>query len=114
MIKCFGRRPRKPQRNQNNVDEVFWGGRKKVEIMIPKLIDEYNHWMGGVDLCDQHIVTTTQILDLDKTGFLYSCKSFQLFALIPTSFKRHTSKKASSHNDFTMEMIHYHSKFLKY
>ena len=25
-------------------------------IHIPKLVDEYNHWMGGVDIVDQRIV----------------------------------------------------------
>eukprot|EP00957_Ditylum_brightwellii_P028289 2137275-Ditylum_brightwellii.AAC.1 len=34
---------------------AIWGNCRKKEIFIPWLIDNYNHWMGGVDLADQRI-----------------------------------------------------------
>ena len=54
MIKRCRRRPRKIQKNQAYIEKV-WGSKGKVNMMIPKLIDVYNHCMGGVDSCDQHI-----------------------------------------------------------
>ena len=51
--RCRGR-PRKTLKNKAHVDKR-WGQQGKVDIWIPKLIDDYNHWMGGVDLCDHHI-----------------------------------------------------------
>ena len=37
-----------------HIDELFGTEGQKM-IWIPKLIDDYNHKMGGVDLVDQHI-----------------------------------------------------------
>ena len=54
MVKRTRRKPRKTIKNQVHVDKV-WGLNGKTEVFIPKLIDDYNHWMGGVDLVDQHI-----------------------------------------------------------
>ena len=54
IIERCRRRPRKTLKNKAHVDRI-WGQQGKVDIWIPKLIDDYNHWMGGVDLCDQHI-----------------------------------------------------------
>eukprot|EP00957_Ditylum_brightwellii_P192313 14639681-Ditylum_brightwellii.AAC.1 len=33
----------------------FCGDKGKVEVEIPNLIDDYNHWMCGVDITDQKI-----------------------------------------------------------
>ena len=54
IIERCRRRPRKTLKNKARVDRI-WGQQGKVDIWIPKLIDDYDHWMGGVDLCDQHI-----------------------------------------------------------
>ncbi len=54
IIERYRRRPRKTLKNKAHVDQI-WGQQGKVDIWIPKLIDVYNHWMVGVDLCDQHI-----------------------------------------------------------
>ena len=48
------KRPRETQNNKRNVNLV-WKTKHEAEIAIPKVIDDYNHWMGGVDLADQHI-----------------------------------------------------------
>ena len=49
-----GKRPCKTGRNKNHVDQV-WGDEPVKEIDIPTLINDYNHWMGGVDLYNQQI-----------------------------------------------------------
>eukprot|EP00957_Ditylum_brightwellii_P160756 12238550-Ditylum_brightwellii.AAC.1 len=46
--------PRKIQNNRRHVDQV-WGENGTSFINIPTLIDDYNYWMGGVDISDQRI-----------------------------------------------------------
>src|SRR5210317_2027807 len=48
------KRPRKTTTNMSFVDTV-WGGDWVKEISIPGVIDDYNHWMLGVDKSDQLI-----------------------------------------------------------
>ena len=33
----------------------IWGDKGATKIYIPTLIDDYNYWMGGVDVADQRI-----------------------------------------------------------
>ena len=54
IVKNVRRKPRITQKNKAHVEKV-WGKLGKIIIGIPKLIDDYNHWMGGVDLADQRI-----------------------------------------------------------
>jgi Transposase IS4 len=46
------RRPRETSSNSNTVRQVF-GNAPRKELAIPKVIDDYNHYMGGVDIADQ-------------------------------------------------------------
>ena len=62
------RRPRQTATNKNHVKEV-WGQNAKVDIEIPRVIDDYNHWMGGVDLADQRISYYAAFFDVDVHGF---------------------------------------------
>ena len=48
------RRPRKNSTNRGHV-ELVWGASPTKEIDIPGFIDDYNHWMLGVDKADQLI-----------------------------------------------------------
>ena len=54
MIKRNRKKPRKTGKNKAHIDRI-WGDEGSREIYIPNLIDDYNHWMGGVDLADQLI-----------------------------------------------------------
>jgi Transposase IS4 len=49
------RRPKVSAGNQRHVDRVWANGAHTVPITIPSMIDDYNHWMGGVDRADQLI-----------------------------------------------------------
>jgi hypothetical protein len=42
------------QVNKKHVDKV-WGNNGSQMIHILSMVDDYNHWMGGVDLADQRI-----------------------------------------------------------
>eukprot|EP00957_Ditylum_brightwellii_P047323 3595441-Ditylum_brightwellii.AAC.1 len=53
-IKCERRHPRKTVKNKNQIGNI-WGDKGKVDVYIPTTIDEYNHWMCGVDIVDQRI-----------------------------------------------------------
>ena len=42
------------QKNKRHVDKV-WGKCGKVHVWITRIVDDYNHWICGVDLADQKI-----------------------------------------------------------
>ena len=48
------KRPRITDKNKGHV-QLLWGDNHTINIKIPLLIDNYNHWMLGVDLADQLI-----------------------------------------------------------
>ena len=51
-VKRNRRRPRETHINATNV-RATWGKDSRKQLMIPKVIDDYNHHMGGVDIADQ-------------------------------------------------------------
>ena len=60
-IKRNRRRPRQNQTNKNHIEKI-WGENAKTEIKIPSVIDDYNHWMLGVDKSDQLIAYYRPVL----------------------------------------------------
>ena len=54
IVKRLRKKPRKTGKNKRHVDKI-WGDKGAVPIFIPVMIDNYNFWMGGVDLSDQRI-----------------------------------------------------------
>jgi len=52
MVERNRRRPRLTKANENRV-RATWGDNGRKVIAIPKVIDDYNHHMGGVDIADQ-------------------------------------------------------------
>jgi hypothetical protein len=53
-IERVRRKPRPTAVNRRHL-ELVWGGNPVRAIHIPCMIDDYNHWMGGVDKADQLI-----------------------------------------------------------
>lgn len=53
-IKKCRRRPRTNSTNKKHVDEI-WGEHPSCNVWIPVIIDDYNHFMLGVDVADQLI-----------------------------------------------------------
>ena len=54
QVEANRRRPRINPINKNNVAHV-WGNQHRRNIFIPVIINDYNHWMNGVDIADQLI-----------------------------------------------------------
>ena len=54
MVSHIRKKPRVNAVNKVNLDRI-WGENFTRMIEIPKVIDDYNHWMGGVDQNDQLI-----------------------------------------------------------
>ena len=100
------KRPRITNKNKAHV-KAIWGDNGVVEITILCLIDNYNHWMGGVDLADQRIAY-----------YHLNCRCLrnwipmfiQILSLIRNNlyimYREHFKKEAVSHKKFAWEMIH--------
>ena len=105
IAKSIRRRPRITQNNKGHVQEV-WGDDGKKAIYIPRLINDYNHWMGGVDIADQRISYYQSDLRCRRN---WIPMFIQLLAIIRSnSYIVHRSvkkDKALSHKKFTLEMI---------
>ena len=108
------KRPRKTPKNERHVD-IVWGKNGSAKINIPTLIDDYNHWMGGVDLADQRIAyyhPNTRALRTWVPMFM------QILSLVRNNsylVYRTNNPKPMSHKKFTLELInvllqeaHYH------
>ena len=104
------KKPRKTIKNSKHVDKV-WGEDKKKKIYIPKLIDDYNHWMGGVDLADQRVAYYIPNL-------CCHCNWVPLFLQLISIVRVNTyvmyksitnsqGKKAMTHKKFTLCIIKY-------
>ncbi len=52
QIERIWHRPQETSTNATKVKAVF-GNKSKKSLPIPIVIDDYNHFMGGVDIADQ-------------------------------------------------------------
>ena len=99
------RRPRITDKNKNHVREV-WGDEGSKPIFIPQLIDDYNHWMGGVDLSDQRIAYYQPNLRCRRN---WIPMFIQMLSIIRSNsyivYKSYSQQKTGSHKQFTLDMI---------
>ena len=93
--------------NKGHVEEM-WGKEGAVEISIPTLIDDYNHWMGGVDLADQQIAYYHPNL---RCRINWIPMFIQVLSLIRNNtyivHNETYGKQAKEHKKHVYEMIHY-------
>ena len=77
-----------------------------MDIEILRLIDDHNHWMGVVDLSDQHISYYNPNLSCRRN---WIPMFIQMISIIRSNaykaHKNHFKSDALSHKMFTLEMI---------
>ena len=108
-IERLRKKPRSTATNKNHVEAV-WGNNGSTNIYIPTLVDDYNHWMGGVDMTDQLISyyhpnircfrtwlpMFLQILSMIRTNSFVVYKSY---------YNQQNRKPPLNHKQFTLAMI---------
>ena len=97
--------------NASHVKEV-WGDNGSTTTKIPTLIDDYNHWMGGVDMSDQLIAYYHPDLQCIRTWIpmflqLNSIIWSNSYLVYKSQFnnKPRTWVNVLSHKSFTLAMI---------
>ena len=106
------RRPRTNQLNKVGVEEV-WGDQPRVNIQIPGIVDDYNHWMLGVDVADHLISSYRPKICCRRTWmplFLHCLDVLRVNCYIlyrETSRKEPTieNTKILGHKQFVIELI---------
>ena len=107
VIERIRRKPRMTAINKSHVEQV-WGSLGKIAIYIPQLIDDYNHWMGGVDLADQRIAYYQPDLRCRRNWIPIF---IQMMSIIRNNayhvYKDAMEKKgvSTTHKSFTLNMI---------
>ena len=107
--KIVQRRRKRPRKTQNNKSHVnfIWGENGTALIHIPTLIDNYNYWMGGVDVGDQRIsyYHPSNIVCQRTWVPIF----IQILSIIRNNayvvHRTNLGPKALSHKDFTYQMI---------
>ena len=106
IIKRKRKRPRVTQNNRAHVNKI-WGDKGATDIYIPTMIDDYNYWMGGVDVADQRIAYYHPSNLVCQRNWIPIF--IQLLSIIRNNaFLVHSKsmgKKASSHKVFCQDII---------
>ena len=104
-VKRLRKKPRVTNKNKDHVSEI-WGEKGAVEVNIPILIDNYNHWMGGVDLTDQRVAYYHPDMRCYRN---WIPMLLQIVSMIRNNcfliYNDHYGIKGMTHKKFTMEMI---------
>ena len=105
MIKRSQKRTRVTKLNKRHVNTI-WGTKGVADIFIPTLIDDYNHYMGGVGLLDKRISYYHPDLRCFRSWipvfiqFLSVIRN-NMFIIYSEFFK----KEAVLHKQFTMQIV---------
>ncbi|CAB4413540.1 unnamed protein product [Rhizophagus irregularis] len=68
--------PRINNTNSSTVKRVF-GDNSKKELPIPEIIDDYNHFMGGVNIADQY--RSSYIIQFPVIRVIMTVKHFHVY-----------------------------------
>ena len=105
IVKRLRKKPRITPNNKKHVQKI-WGDKGAVPIFIPRLIDNYNFWMNGVDLTDQRVSYYHPNLRCYRT---WMPMKLQVLSMIRNnSYHVHKDGKKESalkHKKFTLEFI---------
>ena len=103
------KKPRLNQVNKGHVEKV-WGDKGSKMIHIPSMVDDYNHWMGGVDLADQRIANYHPDIRCHRTWIpiFLQCLSIMrnnMFLVFKRYHDDRNPKKKLKQKDFVLEMV---------
>ena len=98
------KKPRKTPKNEKHVDLV-WGNNGRQKIKIPTVIDDYNHWMGGVDLADQRISYYHPNLRSYRNWIPMFLQIISLVRNNSYLVYRANTEKPMSYKEFTLNMV---------
>ncbi len=110
-IERLRKKPRLTTTNSSHVKQV-WGDKGCTNIKIPTLIDDYNHWMGGVDMSDQLIAYYHPNLRCFRTWIpmflqivsMIRCNSYLIYKSKLQNEAR-TRVNVLSHKQFTLAIV---------
>lgn len=104
FVEKVRRRSRLTDTNKNHVQSV-WGSQSTMAIEIPRVIDDYNCNMGGVDVCDQRIASYAAGLRCRRTWmpFLLQCLHFARNNAYVVYREKNTNPQ--SQKDFVMDLL---------
>ena len=107
-IEANRRRPRVNPINKNNVAHV-WGNEHRRKVKIPLIINDYNHWMNGVDIADQLIANYRAKLRCRRTWMPLMFHSLDILRInMYIAHHRIQKKKTSTHElhkSFAMGLV---------
>eukprot|EP00977_Amphora_coffeiformis_P020066 scaffold7821_cov107-Amphora_coffeaeformis.AAC.3 len=104
------KRPRLTNTNQEHI-QTIWGNTAVRKVAIPCIIDDYNHWMLGVDKADQLIAYYRQNLRCRRTWlpFLFYAldvaRIISYIACYKLGWNFNSRRGSSIHKDFLVEFV---------
>eukprot|EP00957_Ditylum_brightwellii_P101329 7721844-Ditylum_brightwellii.AAC.1 len=105
IVEKARKHPRSTIKNKSHVIKI-WGDKEKKSIKIPTLIDDYNHWICGIDVIGQRIAYYHPNLRCRRNLIPIW---IQILSLMRNNaylvYKDCHDKKASPHKHFTMEWV---------
>lgn len=107
FIKRLRRRPRIASTNATKVRLVF-DDKSRMSLDLPRMVDDYNHHMGGVDIADQlRQYYTTQMRTLRNWFplFLWLIDTAVIIAYIMKTIFQKNECKRGSHRNYRLELI---------
>ena len=102
------KRPRETPNNKKNV-RLVWKEASRAEIEAPVAIDDYNHWMLGVDLADQLIAHYCMKLGCRRTWMPLFMQLINIARansyVAQKNVKKQRGEKRQGHEGFIMDFI---------
>jgi hypothetical protein len=102
------RKPRLNQKNKDHLEEV-WGEQHTRNIAIPKVIDDYNHWMLGCDRADQLISYYRSEFRCRRTWmplFLHCLDVIRTNSFVMANYYNNDDEGELTQKEYLCELIH--------
>ncbi len=98
------KKPRLTSTNRRNIDTV-WGNQSKVVVETPKVIDDCNHWMLGVDKADQLIAHCWPNVRCRRIWMPIMFHALDLMRINAFIIYNSNAQKKIEHKDFVLAWV---------